>query len=53
MEHSRSLEANSCLASHEIPCILWNMTVHYHAHNSVSLAAILSLMNPVHGLHFC
>jgi hypothetical protein len=53
MEHSPSLEANSCPASHEIPCTSWNMTAHYHAQNSLSLAPILSPMNPVHALHFC
>jgi hypothetical protein len=31
----------------KIPCLLWNLKVHDHVHNSLSLVPILSHMNPV------
>jgi len=31
------VQANSSWATHEIRCILWNLEVHYHDHNSPSL----------------
>jgi len=41
-------EANRCLASQEIPRILWNQKVHYHFHKRLQLDLILSHLNPVH-----
>jgi len=38
MEHSSSWEANSHLASQEIPYILWCPGVHYHVHGRWSLS---------------
>jgi hypothetical protein len=39
-------EANSCSASHEIPCLLCNLLVH----KSLPLAPAMSQINPVHTL---
>jgi len=50
MEHSPSWEANSCSASQEIPCLLWNLNGHYCVHKSPSLVSNPSQMNPVHTL---
>jgi hypothetical protein len=46
MEQSPFSEANSHLASQEIPHPLWNPKVHYPVHNSPPLIPILSQMNP-------
>jgi hypothetical protein len=40
-EQSNSSEANSCLASHEIPSILWNLSSITHVHKSLPLVPIL------------
>jgi len=34
MKQSPSSEANSHAASQEIPCLIWNLKVHYHVHKS-------------------
>jgi hypothetical protein len=47
MEASPSWEANSCLATREIPSISWNPDVRYHVHNNPSLFPMLRRMNPV------
>ena len=36
MEKSPSWEANSCSATHSIPCLLQNTSVHYYFHHSLS-----------------
>jgi hypothetical protein len=45
--NSPSTEVNTCSASQEIPCLLWNTKIHYCAFKNLSLV-ILSQMNPVH-----
>jgi hypothetical protein len=37
VEQSPFLEANSHLASQEIPLFLWNLKFHYHVHNILPL----------------
>jgi hypothetical protein len=53
MEQDPSWEANSHSASQEIPHLLWNPKVHYHAQNTPPLVPILSHMHPVHILPSC
>jgi hypothetical protein len=48
MQHSPSSEANTSLASQQIPCFLWNLNVHYRIHKSRSTVSILSQNNPIH-----
>jgi hypothetical protein len=45
MEQSPSSEANSRLASQEIPGLLWSPKVHYRVHNNPPLVCILSQMH--------
>jgi hypothetical protein len=42
VEQSPSLEANSRLASHEIPSLLWNPEVHFRPHKSLPPVLILN-----------
>jgi hypothetical protein len=41
MEKSPSWEASGFLASQEIPCILWNPTIHQHIHKNLPFVPIL------------
>jgi len=54
MEQSKFWGANRSSASQEIPRNLWNLEVHYRAHNSRSHVSIWSQIDPVHTLliHF-
>jgi hypothetical protein len=47
-EESPSWEANSCSATQNIPCLLWNPTFHYLVHKSLPLVSIWTQINPVH-----
>ena len=49
-DHSRFWDAYSCSASHELPRILWNPTVHCRVLNSRPPVPMLSWMNLVHTL---
>jgi len=51
MEKNPSSEANSHSACQEIPCLLWNLEVHYRVHNSPPLVPIMCQMYPVHTSH--
>jgi hypothetical protein len=48
MEQNPSLEADSLLASQEIPHLLWSSKVRYRVHKSLPPVPVLSHMNPVH-----
>jgi len=50
MQQSPSLEANWFSAIHEIPCILWNLKVHYSIHKCPAPVPVLVLsqIDPVH-----
>ena len=48
MEQSPSEEANRFSASQEIPCILWNLKVHYRSHKCLPPLPFLSQLDPVH-----
>ena len=48
MEHHHPCKANCSSASQEIPCIIWNLNVYHHIHNSLPLVPVLSRTNPVH-----
>jgi len=48
MEQNPSLEADSCAATKEMPCLLWNSKVRYLIQNSPPLVPILSQIHPIH-----
>jgi hypothetical protein len=48
MEQSSSLEANCCLATQEILCLVWKLKVYYSIHKNPSQVPILIKINPVH-----
>jgi len=48
MKEGPSTEANSHLASQDIPGLSWNPKIHYPVHNNPLLVPVLSQMLPVH-----
>jgi hypothetical protein len=50
MGKSPSWKQNRSAASQQIPCILWNLKVHYHFQNSQTTIPILSQINAAYAL---
>ena len=50
MQQSPPQEADSSSTDQEIPCIFYNLKLHYFNHNSSPLVPVLSQINPVHVL---
>jgi len=48
IEENLFREANSCCVREEIPCILWNVMVHYCVQKTLLLALILIQLLPYH-----
>ena len=51
IEHSPSWEANQFSDSQEIPCIVWNLKVHYNIYKCLPPILNLSQINPVYPPH--
>ena len=47
MQQKHSWQGNSSPGSQEIPCILWLLKVHYHAHKNLQIIPILIHINPL------
>ena len=52
MKQSPSRKADSSLGSQEIPCILWNLKIHYDVQNNPPTVSILGQINIVHTYFF-
>jgi len=50
MEQGPSCKPATSSASQDVPCILWNFKVYYHAHKSSPIVLVRSQMNPPHAL---
>jgi hypothetical protein len=50
MQNCTSREANTFLASQEIPDLLWTLKAHLYLHNSTSTVRILNKIDPFHKL---
>ena len=48
MDQSPSWEAKRSSASQEIPCILWNLQVHYRFYKDPPTVPILNKLNLIH-----
>lgn len=49
---SSSWEPNSCSASHEILCIVWNLKVHWHVHNDLALVPLPGVAGKIQWLRY-